>query len=313
MFLKDCADIFTGLTVRGRVENDPSGECLLIQYMNVHPEKGIDFSTCHKIKTALVPSHQVLQKGDILLVAKGGKTFAYIFNEDITAAAVSVFLIIRVTTKSVLAPWLALFLNHGSGSQQLEKKKEGTAVLNLNKSEVDNLELNVPDVMHQQRVIAIMGLWEREKQLTMQMIEKKNKFYSAMIDQVNTHRLVFNPNDLNDWYDIMMQSNYYRAKVKFKHPVEVKGHAEKLSEVVCTFNNLETAPVKIERAGGSIEQYNAADKWLYIEMSRIREWNNPAIPQKQKEDEILNTVQHDDIESITLVDHFGNTIYKKTN
>ncbi|MBI3136094.1 MAG: restriction endonuclease subunit S [Bacteroidetes bacterium] len=313
MFLKDCADIFTGLTVRGRVENDPSGECLLIQYMNVHPEKGIDFSTCHKIKTALLPSHQVLQKGDILLMAKGGKTFAYIFNEDVTAAAVSVFLIIRVTTKSVLAPWLALFLNHGSGSQQLEKKKEGTAVLNLNKSEVDNLELNVPDVMHQQRVIAIMGLWEREKQITMQMIERKNKFYSAMIDQVNTHQLVFNPNDLNDWYDIMMQSNYYRAMVKFKHPVSVKGHDKKLSEVVCTFNNLLTAPKKIEKPDGSSVQFPVADKWLFIEMSRLRDWNGVELSQQQKENEILNAVQHDEIESITLIDNSGNTIYKKAN
>lgn len=108
----------------------------------------------------------VLQKGDLLVVAKGFEHFAAVFEElNAPAVASSTFIVARVTRPDVLPEYLAWFINHPATQAKLSGAAKGTSMPAISISELANLEILLPDLPTQTKVMNVEKLRIQEKQL----------------------------------------------------------------------------------------------------------------------------------------------------
>jgi restriction endonuclease S subunit len=172
--LKDIAEIFSGHTVRGRVESDPSGDVYAIQLKDLtkHYSEITDFP--HQIKSTGVPKNQFLHKGDILFVSKGANNFALVFDKDYPAIAISVFFVLRITDKKVDPYYLAWYINQEKAQGYLHTGKEGTMITNITKQTLENMEIEIPPVETQKNIMEIHKLWLRELVISETILKKKS-------------------------------------------------------------------------------------------------------------------------------------------
>lgn len=184
--LKGIVEIFSGHTVRGRVESDPLGEVHAIQLKDLtkHYSEISDYS--HRIKASGVPKNQFLQKGDILFVSKGANNFALVFDKDYPAIAISVFFVLRITNKKVDPYYLAWYINQEKAQGYLHTGKEGTMITNINKVTLENLAVEIPSKEKQNMIIEINKLWKREIEISESIIERKKKLVHSYLTKIIT-------------------------------------------------------------------------------------------------------------------------------
>lgn len=182
--LKEIAEIFSGHTVRGRVESDPSGDVYAIQLKDLAKHYSEITNFPHQIKSSGVPKNQFLQKGDILFVSKGANNFALVFDKDYPAIAISVFFVLRITDKKVDPYYLAWYINQEKAQGYLHTGKEGTMITNINKVTLENLEVEIPSKEKQKTITEINNLWGREIELTIQLNAKKNVLIKKQLNDL---------------------------------------------------------------------------------------------------------------------------------
>ena len=175
ILLRDIVEVFSGHTVRGRVENDPSGDVFVIQLKDLAKHYTEISDSKLRIKSSEVPRNQFLKKEDILFVSKGANNFALVFDKEYPAVAVSVFFVLRITDKKVDPHYLAWYINQEKAQGYLHTGKEGTMITNINKVTLENLNVEVPSKEKQKMITEINKLWGREVEISEAIIERKKK------------------------------------------------------------------------------------------------------------------------------------------
>jgi restriction endonuclease S subunit len=184
VLLKDIVEIFSGHTVRGRVENDEAGDVFAIQLKDLKKHYSKISGPPHKIKSSEVPQNQLLQKGDILFISKGANNFALVFDKDYRAIALSVFFILRISNNRVDPYFLAWYINQEKAQSYLHTGKEGTMITNINKTTLENLKIEIPSRENQQRIIEINVLWQRELEISKAIIDRKKKIVNKYLTNI---------------------------------------------------------------------------------------------------------------------------------
>lgn len=166
-FLKDIAFTFTGHTIRFKVENNPGGDCVVIQTKDISERfAGIDANALNKIFVAEVPPHQQLNKDDILLLSKGTKNRAILYSGSHQyAVATSAFTIIRLKSTHLLPGYLAWYLNSKPAQDYFNANRAGTTTLNLLKQAIDQLEVPVPPVQLQEKMLNLINTTQQYRYL----------------------------------------------------------------------------------------------------------------------------------------------------
>ena len=184
LLLKDISEIFSGHTVRSRVENDLSGDVFAIQLKDLakHYSEITDYP--HRIKNSDVPQKQFLKRGDILFISKGANNFALVFDKDYPAIAISVFFVLRITNKKVDPYYLAWYINQEKAQGYLHTGKEGTMITNINKVTLEHLEIEIPSVEKQKVITEINMLWEREMKISEAIVEHKQKLIKKTLTEI---------------------------------------------------------------------------------------------------------------------------------
>ncbi len=175
--VKDISKISTGIYTKTSAVGD-------VYYLQAR-----DFDEHRKLKVGLNPNisgsnavcKHLLQKGDLLIAAKGGDFFAAVYNDEVTpAVASSMFLVLReVNQQMILSQFLAWQINHPNVQKQLTAGAKGTNLLSINKSTVGELELWAPTMDKQRAILHFEQLRNKERHLTDRITALKNK----VIDQ----------------------------------------------------------------------------------------------------------------------------------
>lgn len=142
---------------------------------NMRPEEYLSF-----IEEGSTPQQRLLRKGDILVVAKGGRNFAALYNPDIgPAVASSAFLILRVTSPDVLPEYLAVYLN--LRRSDLAALAGGTSMPSISKGTLSAFKVSIPSLERQEEIVYLNKLWKQEKALMQQIIEEKTVLYQMLL------------------------------------------------------------------------------------------------------------------------------------
>ncbi len=129
-----------------------------------------------------ISAKHILQQGDVLFAAKGVKNFAALYEENnFPAVASTSFFVIRLTKKEVLPEYLTWFLNHPNTQLFLKGNAHGTAMVSISKSVLEDIELSIPSIEMQNRILKIAACRKQELTLKKQMEDLQEKYLQSVL------------------------------------------------------------------------------------------------------------------------------------
>lgn len=192
--LKDLVQIRAGYQTRKSVKEVPSGSHALLQIRDFNDERTeINVRKVARIAPGSISEDQVLREGDVVFLSKGAKNFAFAPAElPRPALAASYFFILR--PGDALAPeYLAWYLNLESTKNLLRKyATQGAHMPVVRKDVLEALEVPVPDLVTQRKIVALAELAARQEELLTELAERKKALATAAClraaDQSSTRR-----------------------------------------------------------------------------------------------------------------------------
>ena len=166
--ISDIADVFTGHTLRAKVEHDPEGECAVIQLKDLSVINDVPSLKHTPFKTSLqeVPLNQLLKNGDLLLLSKGSNNKTILYEGQFAPAiAVSAFTVIRLTSDQLKPEFINWYINSSEAQGYFNMHRAGTTTLNLSKKAIDELPVTLLPLEKQKIMMKLVRQYELYKSL----------------------------------------------------------------------------------------------------------------------------------------------------
>jgi len=179
--LRTIADIRVGYQAKTGIKENTQGTHRLIQSKNfdsfhhLQPKSLISFSPGRKHETYSV------HKGDILFQARGMEHFSYYLKKDLkdTVAAGS-FYIISIKNKNLLPEYLSWWINQPKTQSYFQSQSQGSLMSFITKRTLSRLEVQIPPLSVQKKVVKVIALAEHEQFLLDRLSSLRSRLVKAV-------------------------------------------------------------------------------------------------------------------------------------
>ena len=181
----DIADIRIGYQFRGRVETDPAGNVRVIQIKDIDDQRRIHIAELATVKLER-PEPYLTQEGDVLFLGRGHRLYSTVVPKTAsTTIATGYFFILTPKTGGVLPEYLAWCTNQADFHESLRPYLRGSHMPMVSKSDLQELQIPVPRLEVQRRILDLNRLLEDERRLAKTIQEKR-----AMLVQAVSRKLI---------------------------------------------------------------------------------------------------------------------------
>lgn len=181
MLLKSIVNIRSGL----HQQPSPEGNIRYLQASDLlatETEQPMEFTYIEESKST---TKHLLEKGDVLLAAKGNRNFAWAYTTETgTAVASTFFVVLHLITHKVLPEYLAIFLNLPATQHQLQAMGGGNFAPVLRKSDLQDLSVIALSLEKQQKIVQLHKLHQQKVRLQKQIMECEEAFTQAIFHQL---------------------------------------------------------------------------------------------------------------------------------
>lgn len=180
--LSQVAQVSAGYALRSSAESLAAGDIHMIQLKNVDLENGIDWEFVPKVSVESKKEPRWLKGGDILFAARSTKNFASVLTELPQFALCSPhFFIIRPSDSLLIDPeFLAWQINRKPVQGQIKRSAVGTSVMNIRRATLERLELSIPALETQRKIVNMWKATILEKQALTKLIINRQDQIEAM-------------------------------------------------------------------------------------------------------------------------------------
>ncbi len=126
----------------------------------------------------------LLEPGDIVIPARGEHYQAVSFALPEPTLASSQLLTLRVTSDTVLPGYLCWALNQPGPQHTLRNESRGSNIPLLTRQSLGAVQVPLPPLATQQKIIELQQLWEQEQQLTQQLLDNRETLLKGMFQQL---------------------------------------------------------------------------------------------------------------------------------
>lgn len=180
--LKKLASIQMGHSFRSKLEPDPNGNISVIQMKDLTEDNRLNAQELVQIDMHDLKEHHRVKINDLAFRSRGQTNTAAIIDQKLKDAVIAAPLLrIRVKSDSILPAYLCWFINQSCSQAELQSKATGTAVRMIGKSAIEELEVVVPSLDVQQKIIEIYQLSINEQKLTKALLKKKEVLTDATL------------------------------------------------------------------------------------------------------------------------------------
>ena len=170
-----------GLAFRSRIEPEADGTVAVIQMRDLTEDNKLSHRNLVTIKMNGLSERHLVKRRDLIFRSRGQTTTATIVDTEIGLAVVaSPLLRIRVTSKHVLPEYLCWVINQPIAQAFLHSRATGTSMTLIGKSALDALEVPLPDLKTQERIVALADLSNKEQKLMRELAAKKQKLVNGI-------------------------------------------------------------------------------------------------------------------------------------
>lgn len=127
----------------------------------------------------------LLQKNDVLFLHRLNFRAAYLADSDFKDGKQYVplqnLLILRIDESKINKGYLSWYLNQGAAQNEINRRIEGTTLPYISRKEVMELNIDVPDLETQKKVVELYNLHLKEKKLVSEIQEKKDLLINQIL------------------------------------------------------------------------------------------------------------------------------------
>ena len=177
--LSDVVEIMLGQTFRGKAESsDPSSGIKLIQIKDIIDTR---ITNIEHLPYADLPSEKSkikIQPNDLLIPLRGNRFITSLFNfdsSDVEVTTTNQIAILRASTNKMNIRYLLWYLNSISGRNSLAQISKGATIPAIKRSDLESLEIPLPEIQEQLKVVAIYFNWLEQTEVLKKMLTNGEK------------------------------------------------------------------------------------------------------------------------------------------
>ena len=188
MKLSSIATVRTGLVV-GRKKAQLDSE-YKIEYSQVSLRcfgSGVKLNHTHTdefVSLAELDAKYFTQEGDILVRLRSPSLALYVEKEDEGLLINSLLSIIRLKSEKVDAKYVAYYINSKIVERQLKLNMQSTAIPMVKTKDLENLEIVLPPLAEQKRLVSLLDLAQQEQVLLQKLIDEKKQLSQTILDTI---------------------------------------------------------------------------------------------------------------------------------
>ena len=124
------------------------------------------------------------QEGDILVRLRSPSLALYVEKEDEGMLVNSLLTIIRMDTHNVDAKYVAYYINSKTAQRLLMLEMQSTTIPMVKTRDLENLEIVLPPLAEQKRLVALLELAQKEQELLQTLINEKKQLSQTILDTI---------------------------------------------------------------------------------------------------------------------------------
>lgn len=179
--LGDVADVRMGYPFRSRLEHDQYGQVTVIQMRDIDDSGFLRLEDAVKVTLPDSQEHHQLQIGDLVFRSRGRSYTVAQVAEDIGAAVLAAPMLMIRPRKMVLPAYLHWYINLPKTQTVLASMATGTAVQMISKDALMSLELPVPGIQKQGRIVDLATLAQREQALMVDIAKRRRLLVEGVL------------------------------------------------------------------------------------------------------------------------------------
>lgn len=185
MRLAELCDIHSGYTARGKLEPLPEGGVPALQLRDVSTDGEIPGPRFQRYDLGKLPDRYFVRGGEVVFRSRGEPNSAAAVGDNLPepAAVIVPLVIMRPDKERVLPEYLAWAINQPDAQRRLGAEAQGTSLRMIPMAVLENLEIAVPDLPKQRRIVELNALARQEGQLLRQLAARKEEFVSAILGE----------------------------------------------------------------------------------------------------------------------------------
>ena len=183
MRISDISTIHTGYTTRGRLETADRSGILTIQLGDISPDGRINPERLTRVCLGDLPDRYFVSAGDVVFRSRGERNTALALDVRFKEPALAVLplFVLRPKVDIVLPEYLAWAINQPPAQRYFDRFARGTGLRMVPRSSLDTLDIDVPDLETQRKIVAIDALAERERGLSVLAADKRRQLTSLLL------------------------------------------------------------------------------------------------------------------------------------
>lgn len=183
MRLVELSDIHSGYTARGRLDPLPEGGVPALQLRDVGTngeEPGPDFQ---RYDLGELSDRYFVRGGEVVFRSRGEPNAAAAIPDPLPepVAVIVPLVIVRPDRRRVLPEYLAWAINQPDAQRKLGAEAQGTSLRMIPMAALEDLEIAVPDLQTQKRVVELDALARQEGRLLRQLAARRETLVSAIL------------------------------------------------------------------------------------------------------------------------------------
>ena len=181
MKLNDIADVMIGVLTKREYNENGENSYLLFSLKNYEEE--IDFE---EFKTDKNLDSKVAKKGDLLFRLLHPNKIIYVDEKLDGTLIPSQFCIIRPNKNQINSIILKWYLESNIATNELESKVTGSIIKSMTVSNLKTLNVPYIPIEKQEDMKNLILLLEKEKELSKEILEEKEKLYNSYLEKMIT-------------------------------------------------------------------------------------------------------------------------------
>lgn len=187
--IRKIATVDMGYPFRSRLEMVAGGNICVIQMKDIDEKCRLNTGDLVPVSLPVVKKTHRIKMGDVIFRSRGRINTATLVDEPLAeVVAAAPLLRIRVKTDKVLPEYLAWYINRSKAQAYIESRASGTITRMINKKTVEEMEIELPPINEQKRIVAIARLAGREQELLRQLAEKRKIYTDAILMKLAVKR-----------------------------------------------------------------------------------------------------------------------------
>lgn len=177
--------IHSGYTARGRLDPVLEGGVPALQLRDVGATGEVLDADLQRYSLDKLSDRYFVHGGEVVFRSRGKPNAAVVIPETLPEPVVVIvpLVIVRPDKRRVLPEYLAWAINQPETQRKFDTEAQGTGLRMIPMSALENLEIAVPDLPTQKRIVELNALARQEGNLLRQLAASREELVSAVLGE----------------------------------------------------------------------------------------------------------------------------------